>query len=655
MKPLVDPEAAPAPGGLRRDGVWSFGLRLFRRMSFGGKATLISAILLLVVIQLSVIFLRASNHGIRVAERELVGVAYVRELAHATEQAQQLRRVLVGQAGSAAPAAEEALRQMAARLDRLEASYASEPALIEAFKFVREAFSPLQERAADPEEAFAKGDALVQQLLRMTATTVNVSALSQDAEAASFHLMQASTRDILDIMHMMGRVRDLGSDALSASQLAPYQQRIVQGDSYVLYARLEALFARFEDVRKANPPLGEQLAFEDVFTPANAFMRAVRKGPLAASGPAGDPAAFLAAGQAAVEAMVGMADRSYAALEGLIGERIAHEKNSRNLQLVLAFSGLLVAAYFFHCFNLATRQDMQEITRHIHAMAHGDLSTTLRPEGEDEAAMLMRSIAEMQGALRDLVGQVRSCAKAIVLMGVQVSAGAQDLSGRTEKASGSLQQTALAMEKIATTVKDTAGRTGESAVLAQDNARVASRGGEVVSQVVSTMQGIQSSSQKINDIISVIDSIAFQTNILALNAAVEAARAGAHGRSFAVVAGEVRALAQRSADAAREIKALIHASAEQTESGTRIVSAAGETMAQLVQNARTMSDMLSQVSRAAEAQTRGVTDVSQAVAQLDEDIQHNAELVEQTTSATASMNQLAHELSAAADRFVLPD
>jgi methyl-accepting chemotaxis protein len=183
---------------------------------------------------------------------------------------------------------------------------------------------------------------------------------------------------------------------------------------------------------------------------------------------------------------------------------------------------------------------------------------------------------------------------------------------------------------------------------------VADHGGQVIAQVVTTMQGIQASSKKIGDIVGVIDSIAFQTNILALNAAVEAARAGEQGRGFAVVASEVRALAQRSAAAAKEIKGLIAVGTEQTSQGTRVVQAAGETMQQLVRNAQTMSGLLAEVSTAAAEQTRGVNEVNAAVTQLDHDTQRNAALVEQTSAAAMSMNQLASDLVAAAGKFRLP-
>jgi len=641
-------------GLFRYHGFWSVGVRMFRSMAFASKATIISAIFLIVVAQLAFIFLRASNHSVNASQRELTGVAHVREMTSLINLAQNLRRSILMSGGKQTPDVRDHITQLEGGLAKMESRLARDPGLLEAFKFVSNAFTPVRTPPEDRDEAFTQADEFVQQLLRLNGTIVDSSSLAQDPDPDSYHLMQASTQETLQAIRMLGRMRDLGADALSTSTLTPFQQRIIQGDSYVMYTQLELLFARYERVVKANPALAEVLAFEETFKPANAFMRAIRKGPMAESGPAGDAAAFSASGQAAVDAMMALTDRSHTLLAGLIQSRIAAQRLSRNLQLGFAAAGLLIAGYFFYCFYLVTRGGIREVTRHIDAMAAGDLSTMPQPWGRDEAAQLMVSISTMQTSLRQLVGQVRECAGGIVTASSEVSLGAQDLSERTETAASSLQHTASAMEEIAAAVKQTAARSDESATLGQENARVAGQGGEVIAQVVTTMQDIQTSSKKIGEILGVIDSIAFQTNILALNAAVEAARAGEQGRGFAVVAAEVRALAQRSAAAAREIKVLINAGAEQTTQGTRIVQTAGQTMTQLVRNAQAMSVLLADMSSTTGEQTRGITEVSTAVAKLDQDTQRNAALVEQTTAAAVSMSQMANELAAAADRFTLP-
>ena len=641
-------------GLFRYHGFWSVGVRLFRKMSFASKAATISAIFVVVVAQFAFIFLRASNLAMRASQRELVGVAQVQELTALLEQAQNLRHSVFESGTKKNPAAIEMLSQADAQLTKIEGQFSGDPSLTEAVNFARNSFVPLKDPGDDSEETFNRADEFVEQILRLTATVVDSSALAQDPDPDSYHLMLASTQQTLQLIRMLGRTRDLGAHALASTTLAPFERRILQGDSYVMYSQLELLFARYERVVKANPALTEPLAFEEAFKPANAFMRALRKGPLAEDGPAGDAAAFNAAGQAALASIQALTDRSNAALTGLIHARINAQGLTRYTQIAVAAFGLLVAGYFFYCFYLVTRGGMREVTRHIDAMARGDLSTSPRPWGTDEAADLMDSIAAMQASMRELIGQVRACSVGIVKASAEVSSGARDLSDRTETAASNLEQTASAMEQISATVKHTATRSDESAVLGQENAKVATHGGEVIAQVVATMQEIHSSSKKISEIIGVIDGIAFQTNILALNAAVEAARAGAMGRGFAVVAAEVRALAQRSAGAAKEIKGLISAGAEQTAHGARVVQTAGDTMNQLVRNAQAMSVLLADVSAATGEQSRGVTEVSSAVAQLDQDTQRNAALVEQTTAASMTMNRMATELAEAAARFKLP-
>jgi methyl-accepting chemotaxis protein len=646
--------ARSAVGLFRYHGIWSVGVRLFRNMAFAGKAVVISLVFLLVIAQLAFIFLRASNQVILSSERELVGVAQVRELMNLLGHAQEYRRSTIGPRATPRTAEAEQLAKVEQALTKVEGTLSADPETVAAFKFVHDATAPLKTPAEDAEAAFSRADEFVQQVLRLTGTVVDTSGLSLDPDADSYHLMLASTQETLEAIRILGRIRDLGADALGSGALSPFAGRIVRGDSYLMYMHLEQLFARYERVVKMNPDLAQPLGYEEAFKPVNGFMRAIRKGLLAEGGPSGDAAAFSSAGQGALDSLVGLTNRSHAALAKLIETRIDAQRRSRNLQLGLAAMGLLVAGYLFYSFYLVTRGGMREVTRHIEALAGGDLSTTPRPWGKDEAADLMHSIGAMQCSLRDLVGQVRACAEGIVTASSQVATGAQDLSQRTELAAGSLQQTASAMEEISATVKHTAAKADESAALGEENARVARHGGEVIAQVVTTMHGIQSSSRKIGEIIGVIDGIAFQTNILALNAAVEAARAGEQGRGFAVVAAEVRALAQRSAGAAREIKGLINASSDQTEQGTRVVQTAGDTMNELVRNAGAMSALLVDVSSAATEQTRGVSEVTTSVAQLDQDTQRNAALVEQTTAAAVSMSQMASKLAQAADRFVLP-
>jgi methyl-accepting chemotaxis protein len=277
------------------------------------------------------------------------------------------------------------------------------------------------------------------------------------------------------------------------------------------------------------------------------------------------------------------------------------------------------------------------------AVAAGNLATAITLRAGDTDSILA-SLKTMRDSLATTVRAVRQSADGVATGSTQIAMGNADLSSRTEQQASSLQQTAASMEELGSTVRQNADNAAQANQLAAGASAVAVQGGEVVAEVVQTMKGINDSSKKIADIISVIDGIAFQTNILALNAAVEAARAGEQGRGFAVVAAEVRSLAQRSAGAAKEIKGLITASVERVDAGTVLVDRAGSTMQEVVQSIRRLTDIVAEISSASREQSSGVSQVGEAVTQMDQATQQNAALVEESAAAAESLKQQAHGL-----------
>ncbi len=278
------------------------------------------------------------------------------------------------------------------------------------------------------------------------------------------------------------------------------------------------------------------------------------------------------------------------------------------------------------------------------SVAAGDLNQTIEVKGSDELAKLMMALSLMNQSLIKVVSKVRQGSGSVATASAEIAQGNNDLSARTEQQASALEETAASMEQLGATVRQNADSASQANKLAQSASSVAIKGGEVVGEVVKTMKDINESSRKISDIIGVIDSIAFQTNILALNAAVEAARAGEQGRGFAVVATEVRSLAGRSAEAAKEIKALIGASVERVEHGTTLVDKAGATMGEVVSSIKRVTDLVGEISAANNEQALGIQQVGEAVTQMDQVTQQNAALVEEMAAAASSLRGQADDL-----------
>ena len=316
---------------------------------------------------------------------------------------------------------------------------------------------------------------------------------------------------------------------------------------------------------------------------------------------------------------------------------------------------LALAAFLAIWIIRAVTKPINQAVEIARSVAAGNLSTQFEAHGTNETAQLLHALNDMQSSLVKVVDNVRQGSESVSTASAEIAQGNNDLSARTEQQASALEETAASMEQLSATVKQNADSARTANQLAMSASTVAVKGGEVVAEVVDTMKGINDASKKISDIISVIDGIAFQTNILALNAAVEAARAGEQGRGFAVVASEVRSLAGRSADAAKEIKSLISTSVERVEHGTALVDNAGATMTEVVSSIKRVTDLMGEISAASTEQSQGVMQVGEAVMQMDQVTQQNAALVEEMAAAATSLKSQAQELVQTVAVFNLGD
>ncbi len=319
--------------------------------------------------------------------------------------------------------------------------------------------------------------------------------------------------------------------------------------------------------------------------------------------------------------------------------------------IVLLSVALLLAVLCWAFIRRGVLLPLQDAGRHFDRIAAGDLTQRVDARSSNEIGTLFSAVRRMQDGLTRTVTTVRQGVEEINVGAAEIAAGNANLSTRTEEQAAALEETASTMEELAATVKQNAENAAQAKQLAAVSMEVAQRGGHTVGQVVATMQGISDSSRRIADIVSVIDGIAFQTNILALNAAVEAARAGEQGKGFAVVAGEVRTLAQRAAQAAKEIKALIETSVETVAAGSSQVSAAGQTMEEIVVSVQRVADIMGEISAASAQQAGGIDQVSLAVSQMDEVTQQTAALVEEASAAASAMEDQARRLAEATAVF----
>ena len=470
--------------------------------------------------------------------------------------------------------------------------------------------------------------------------------LSLDPDADTYFLIQASLVNMPWVAENLGVMRAMGSSFLSQRTI-PMEGR----------ATLQALQKRAREVQ------GDMFRNLKKATDTNSSMRLDLEGKAETGRAAVDRALSLADKELinatdlklpateyfdeftkTIDGLFEFNSLAMKTMTGAMDQRVSNLHRTEFMMLGLLLIGMGVAVSLSFVFVRSITLPVREAVTVARAVADGDLQVQVPVRGSNELGQLMLALSEMKDHLAQVVRKVREGSEGVATASAEIDSGNHDLSARTESQASSLEETAASMEQLSDTVKQNAASAAQANQLAMSASTVAVKGGDVVGKVVETMKHINDSSKQIADIISVIDGIAFQTNILALNAAVEAARAGEQGRGFAVVASEVRSLAGRSAKAAKEIKTLITASVDRVSQGTALVDQAGATMAEVVASIRRVTDIMGEISAASSEQSLGVSQVGQAVTQMDQVTQENAALVEQMAAAASSLKSQAQEL-----------
>jgi methyl-accepting chemotaxis protein len=636
---------AAVPAFFQHHGVMAPGIRLFRVIGFPAKMAWVSAAFVLPLMFLAWSLWSTANESIAFSSKELQGTQYVRSVVALLDAAQQRRRAATVSAADLPEVAEKVAVAFKTAAEQ-EHHHGRAFATGDRFKAVQSLQGQLasQPVPGSPTATFAAHTAFIEAVQKLLADVADGSNLTLDPDLDSFYLMSAAVLQQPALIEQLGRLRGMGNAVLRQGIL-PSEQRdtlsaaLASANNYLI--ELKRALGRARD---ADASLAQQAVEQEVLD-ANASFLAAVKAQIMGSAIAGDAPAFLAQANKAIVLNYSLNEQILRALDAKLVRRVAMLNLKLRVQIGVSVAGVLLAIYLLTAFYRVTRGGIAEVAAQLGEIAAGNLTKRPRPWGRDEVAQLMTTLAQTTESLRGVVHGVRHSAGEIEVASCEIASASVDLSRRTEETAAHLQRTSSAMEQINSTVRQTADTAAGASSIVESNAELATRGGQIVGNVVTTMDGIRDSSSRIGEIIGVIDSIAFQTNILALNAAVEAARAGEQGRGFAVVASEVRALAQRTAAAAREVKGLIQSSVERVQSGASVVGQAGTTMSDVVRTATRMKALMGEISHAANEQSTGLADVSRSVVELDTTTQQNAALVEQTAAAASSLRDSAARLN----------
>ena len=647
---------------------FSPAVALMGRLRFGLKFTISGLVVFALLLYMGFLQVSSLHQRVSTLDSERAAMSLMAYLVEWNKVLIESRRIVIT-AAAGDETVRQRFRQQAAVVDRKLAEIEAEVAHVKPFfdlskevSGLRDGWLELQKKVdALPvdgdfaKKAFAAHGPEYGRLYAFMRDMGDRSGMALESDLDLFYLGYPLANNTPSTAGITVRIAAYSTLNIARGTIAPSDKVFYE----VTDARLNDTFGNVENMlsqsMKANPEVEKRLSknFTDLKTSSKEYLAFIRKNFTTSDAITVTQEQADQAAKATIDAAWALVEQNRVVLDELLAQRSASAAFNRNLIATLLALGILLSIYLYVGMYLGIEQGMQRAGHAVRAIAAGELGKVQPATSRDEFTDLMEDLERADRALITMISAVRQGSESVATASAEIAQGNHDLSARTESQASALEETAASMEELSSTVKQNADNARQANQLAMSASTVAVKGGEVVAQVVDTMKGINDSSRKISDIISVIDGIAFQTNILALNAAVEAARAGEQGRGFAVVASEVRSLAGRSADAAKEIKSLINASVERVEQGTALVDQAGTTMTEVVSSIRRVTGLMGEISAASSEQSAGVSQVGEAVTQMDQATQQNAALVEEMAAAASSLKSQAQELVQAVSVFRL--
>ena len=631
-------------------------MSLLHRLNLSHKFLVLGLIALVMVALPSGLYFTRTMTDIAAAEHEVQGSGSLVVLNKVIQLTQSHRGMSSGMlAGNEAlagrrPAMRDSVVKAMAALDTEFNQAGASAAIQTQWADLRQRWVALEQSVANrqikPAESNQRHTQLIANYLLLSEVLLDDYGLSLDPHFDTSSLIQAALVNMPLLAENLGIMRAQGTGFLSQGSLPPEGRATLQALKKRALEVQGDMFRNLKKASDANPDMKAtlQAKAETGRAAVDKTLALAEQGLLNATEFTLAPADYFDEFTRTID---GLYEFNALAMKTMTEALNARESALRRTEYIISalqLLGLLVALTLAVAFVRSITGPVGEAVTVARAVADGNLRIDVPVRGSNELGQLMQALEDMRVHLSHVVGQVLQGSESLATASAEIAQGNNDLSARTEQQASALEQTAASMEELGATVKQNADNARQANQLALSASTVAVRGGEVVGQVVQTMKGINESSRKIADIITVIDGIAFQTNILALNAAVEAARAGEQGRGFAVVASEVRLLAGRSADAAKEIKSLISASVERVEQGTGLVDQAGSTMTEVVSAIKRVTDIMGEISAASSEQSLGVSQVGEAVTQMDQATQQNAALVEEMAAAADGLRSQAGQL-----------